>query len=257
MTRALASIIVAVMLLMTSCSTHKQLPAIYYSTPVKQDAAIDAAQDSGHLSWWVYRYRVNWPEENDSPDFAVDLLLAHALVEPVLAEYSKQLLWWRFHRRAARKPPGHQFSFMFYSDRPTAIKVINTLDSEPLLAKLKDSKLVLNTLSSDTNKTADSAIEAYSDHSWPVAIQKTWPSYIMGVSAFWLALIDEIMAEQTVPGEDSVAGTSKIDYLLEQYRQIDNEIAIMWQQHGQHVLLHHMSALFGYKPMRLEKDVIY
>jgi hypothetical protein len=79
----------------------------------------------------------------------------------------------------------------------------------------------------------------------------------MGVSAFWLALIDELKAEMSNQRQESISDTTEIDKLLDEYRTIDDEIAVMWQEQGQHVLLHHMSALFGYKPMLFKKNVIY
>ena len=246
-------IALSIVLLMTACTSNKPLPTAYYTVPMNKDAQAQADT----LSWWAYRYRVRWPESNDEPDFAVDLLLAHALVRPVLLEFSEQIIWWRFHRRASKEAPGHQFSFLFYSDRETAVEIIRKLESIPLLAALKDNDIVQKTLSSDTGKKAKTAIEAYSDPSWSPVIQRTWPSYIMGVSAFWLALIDELKTEQSNQGEDVIGVNAEVDMLLEEYRQVDDEIAVMWQQQGQHVLLHHMSALFGYKPMLLKKNVTY
>ena len=79
----------------------------------------------------------------------------------------------------------------------------------------------------------------------------------MGVSAFWLALIDELKSEQPDQDEGVMPTNTDIDKLLDEYRQVDDEIAVMWQEQGQHVLLHHMSALFGYKPMLLKKNVVY
>lgn len=253
MMRVLASFIALSILLLSACSMEKQKPAAYYSTPVD----IDAAQQPDALSWWAYRFRIAWPENNDKPDFVVDLMLAHALVRPVLIEHSDNLLWWRFHRRASKAAPGHQFSFLFYSDRKTAVELIQKLDDSPLLAVLKDNGVVLKTLSSDTGKKGKTAIESYSDPSWPAVIQRTWPSYIMGVSAFWLALIDELKAEQPDQAKGGIHANTDIDKLLDEYRQVDDEIAVMWQEQGQHVLLHHMSALFGYKPMLLKKNVVY
>jgi len=253
MQRVLASFIALSILLLSACSTTKRTPAAYFSVPVDKDAVLQ----SDTLSWWAYRFRIASPETSEKPDFAVDLLLAHALVRPVLVEYSENLLWWRFHRRASKAAPGHQFSFLFYSDRETAVELIQKLDDNPLLAALKAHGVVLKTRSSDAGKKGKTAIESYSDPSWPAVIQRTWPSYIMGVSAFWLALIDELKSEQPDQDEGVMPTNTDIDKLLDEYRQVDDEIAVMWQEQGQHVLLHHMSALFGYKPMLLKKNVVY
>ena len=76
--------------------------------------------------WWAYRFKVSWPPGAD-PDFAVDLLLAHAVVQPVLREYEGRVTYWRFHRRAAPDKTGHQFSFMFYSSPDTADEIFRKL----------------------------------------------------------------------------------------------------------------------------------
>jgi hypothetical protein len=245
---------IAVLMIVAGCSTQKPLPASCY--PVSIDH--DSASRLDDMSWWAYRFRIPWPENDDKPDFAVDLLLAHAIVRPVLQKNSEKLLMWRFHRRAARKPPGHQFSFLFYADRDTAIEVINNLDNDPLLARAGNAGLINSTSSTKTEITKKMAAEDYSDPSWSPQIQRTWPFYIMGVSAFWLALIDEIKSEQTYTNTNNAEqDVDEVRDMLEIYRQVDEKIAEIWKDEGQHALLHHLSAVFGYKPMWLKKEVIY
>ena len=212
---------------------------------------------SEELSWWAYRFRIRWPEEDAGPDFVVDLMLAREVLEPVLINKSEQLLWWRFHRRAAREEPGHQFSFLFYCDRNTATEIINEIDNSALLALIKESGLIKKTVSSSTAKALKPEIEAYSDSSWSPEVQRAWPSYIMGVSAFWLALIDEIMSEQEKTGKKDLTSEINIDSMLMDYRKVDERITKIWQNEGQHVLFHHSSAIFGYKPMRFRKEIIF
>ena len=64
--------------------------------------------------------KMTWPLDADAHG-AVDLLLAHAVVEPVLRKHAKEIYWWRFHRRALRDKLGHQFSFLFYADSNVAL----------------------------------------------------------------------------------------------------------------------------------------
>ncbi len=241
-------------MVLAGCSTQKPLPASCYPVSVSNDDV----KITDEMSWWAYRFRITWPDDSDKPDFAVDLLLAHAVVRPVLQKNSEKILMWRFHRRAARKPPGHQFSFLFYADRDTAIEVINNLDSNPILARAVKAGLIIKTVSSKTEIPKKLTNEDYSDPSWSPEIQRTWPFYIMGVSAFWLALIDEIKSEQTTTSASNAGeGADDVNDMLETYRQVDDKIAEIWKDEGQHALLHHLSAIFGYKPMRLQKEVIY
>jgi len=228
------------LLLLAACTASKPLPEPYYSVPVT-----DVSLQQDEMSWWAYRYRITWPDEEEKPDFAVDLLLAHTIVKPVLEKYSSRLSWWRFHRRAARTPPGHQFSFLFYSNRKTAIEVIRELNNSTQLAAVKQAGLIEKTVSSNTDKLTKTAIEAYSDPSWSPEIKRTWPTFIMGVSAFWLALIDDISSG----GTNSIADEMSISDQLEQYRKVDMEIAELWEKDGQHSLLHHLGAMFGYRSM--------
>ena len=246
------SLAAIILLFATACSTIKPLPVPYYSVPVDKNAV-----HKEEMSWWAYRYSITWPEEDERPNFAVDLMLAHAGVKPVLEKYSEKLLWWRFHRRATRETPGHQFSFLFYTDRETATEIISNLDDNVLLVAAKEARIIEKTVSSSTVELSKPDVEAYSDPSWSPEIQKTWPSFIMGASAFWLALIDEIKAEQTMPHASNAESVDAVKNLLEEYRQVDDKIAEIWQDESQHVLFHHLSAVFGYKPMRLRKEVIF
>ena len=80
----------------------------------------------------------------------------------------------------------------------------------------------------------------------------------MGVSAFWLALIDEIDQQlDTTPDDGATEEQNIMQTEIEHYRRVDEKIAEMWQYEGQHALLHHLSAVFGYKPMLFKKSVIY
>ena len=69
--------------------------------------------------------------------------------------------------------------------------------------------------------------------------------HIMGVSAFWLALIDDVLST----GTNSTTDKSEIADQLEEYRMVDREIAELWEKEGQHSMLHHLGAIFGYKSM--------
>ena len=122
---------------------------------------------------------------------------------------------------------------------------------------MKKSGLIKKTVSSSTARILKPEIEAYSDPSWSSEVQRAWPSYIMGVSSFWLALIDEIKAEQKKAGKSDLTDETNVNSLLMDYRKVDERITKIWQKEGQHVLFHHSSAIFGYKPMRFRKEIIF
>ena len=244
--RKLAKFMLGACLLgLTSCAGMVQgpppgaTPPSGYSPPTAERAGF----------WWSCRFKVVWPPDED-PDFSVDLLLAHAVVMPVLKEHESNLIYWRFHRRAARDKTGHQFSFLFYSDPHTAEEVFGEIRRSTFLNDAMEAKIVESITTDDTASPARSRVEDFSDPSWSPTLQRNWPSFIMGVSALWLGLIDEAMAEAPRGGADIRAS-------LGRYREADTALSSIWNKEGQHAFLHHLSAIFGYKPMLIRKEITF
>ena len=181
-------------------------------------------------------------------DQTVSLLLADAVVRPVLRKHEDDIFWWRFHRRAARDGAGHQFSYMFYSSPETANNIIEDIQQSEILASALEAELVAKVLYPDTTKAINQGVEDFSDPAWPLSIQRHWPSYIMGVSAMWLGLIDEMKQED-------LADETDIDLLYEQYRAISEYLQLVWYYEAQHAFLHHLSGVFGYPPMLMQKEI--
>lgn len=196
--------------------------------------------------WWRCQFRITWPE--NEPNWAVDLLLAHNVISPVLANYESQLPFWRFHRRAVRDDAGHQFSFIFYSTPETASSIYTEINKSKVLSEFIHTKVVDRVLMGDINQPKNPNIQDTSDPSWSPEIQNNWPSYIMGVSSLWLGLIIE----------DSQANHQYVENSeerLEQYKLTNMRISEKWRTEGQHAFLHHLSAIYGYQPMRIRKNI--
>jgi hypothetical protein len=192
---------------------------------------------------------MSWPLDTNA-DGAVDLLLAHAVVGPVLQEHAKKIYWWRFHRRAMRDKIGHQFSFLFYTEPSVASEVMEEIKKSEVLQQALKEKIVEKIIFSDPNKTVRQKIEDMSDPHWSPTLQRNWPSFIMGVSALWFGLIDDQMANVTKEdlNESGILGP---------YRQADTAITSMWRKEGQHAFLHHLSAIFGYEPLMIRKEITF
>jgi hypothetical protein len=193
--------------------------------------------------WWYARFHMVWPQDED-PAWYVDLILAHRVVSPVLAQYEKEIPLWRFHRRAGRDQAGHEFSFIFYASGETAKEVYGAIQSSRLLKELIAAHLVADTVFDDTTTVLRPGLGATSDRKWSPEIKRTWPFYIMGVSRTWLNLIDEV-SKETMKGKD----LSNLDDVLEGYRKVNKVIEEKWQQEGGHAFLHHLNAIFGYEPL--------
>ena len=112
--------------------------------------------------WWRCKFRIDWPIDEE-PDWAVSLLLAHAVVSPVLSQYADDIPYWRFHRRATRDRAGHQFSFIFYSTPEHATSVFEAINSSEVLKKSIQANIVRDVFIDDTKQPQRSNIGATSD----------------------------------------------------------------------------------------------
>ena len=233
-----------IVILSGSCASKQtQLPS-----PRSNAIPLEASDYSGEASWWACRFKMSWPPDTN-PDGAVDLLLAHAVVEPVLRKHDKRIYWWRFHRRAIRDKIGHQFSFLFYAESRVASEIMEDIGQSDILKEAISEKIVEKTIFSDPDKLARPEVEAMSDPRWSPTLQRHWPAFIMGVSTLWLGLIDDQMAGMNTKNLN-------VTMLLEQYEHADTSITALWREEGQHAFLHHLSAIFGYEPLIIDEKEI-
>lgn len=202
-----------------------------------------AARKNTVNAWWYASFNINWPQ-GESPAWAMDLLIAHRIIKPVLDRYRKDILLWRFHRRAARDEAGHQFSFIFYTTAPAARKIYAAIDSDAVLHQLQAQGVILRVILDDTHNITRRGIEATSDPTWSLPLQKAWPYFIMGVSQTWLDLISQY-ADKARDKPHSIAEMRAF------YRKIDREVETTWKKEGGHAFLHHLDALFGYGPVNV------
>jgi len=200
--------------------------------------------------WWAARFKIVWPPDH-APDSAVDLLLAHAVVEPLLKEHAKHLLRWRFHRRAVLDSTGHQFTFFFYTNKETAAELFKKIQENDHLKQALSAQRVEKVILDNPDLPSRPHIEDTSDPNWSPSIQKNWPSYIMGVSALWLGLIDDEMT-QVID-----LSSMEISERLEAYQRAETHITKSWNREGQHAFLHHLSAVLGYEPLYIRKDILF
>ena len=202
--------------------------------------------------WWYAIFRINWPEDT-RVSMHTDVCLAHQVLSPILNDQKENLTLWRFHRRAARDQAGHQFSFIFYASPETADQIFNSLSTNSLLAEMLDTGVIVQISCDDTSIITKPNIEDTSDPNWSPEIQKSWPYFIMGVSQMWLTSITELVENN--PCEQS---PSSLQQMLAFYQSIDEALKELWQEEGRHSLLHHLNAIFGYEPVKLNKgDILF
>ena len=95
--------------------------------------------------WWYARFQMEWPE-NEDPRWHTDLILAHKVLSPVIAQHQEKIGLWRFHRRALRDQAGHQFAFIFYASPQVARQVFDQLNSDPFLEEMKAAGVLNKTI---------------------------------------------------------------------------------------------------------------
>jgi len=233
-------LMVLVLFSVIGCSTHRDLAQMESKSQIPP-----GLQDTENPYWWRCNFQITWPEETEI-NWGMDLLLAHAVVAPILVEQIDEIFYWRFHRRAARDATGHQFSFIFYCNPEVASQVFAEITKSTLLQEAYDAGLINKVLIDDPGDHQLPNVEDNSDRHWSLSLQRNWPSFIMGASSLWLGLIDDSM--QNFPENHT-----DIHQLLQRYQQVDKKITQTWRTEGQHALLHHLNAIFGYHPLRIQK----
>jgi len=228
---------------LVSCSG---LPGTALMRETGPDVPTAATGEAAALSWWNARF-VTSMAAKEEPRWVSDLMVADLVIEPVIGEFASVLALWRFHRRAVHDDGGHIFSFVFYANQQTADQVFAMIDKSPALARLKQHGLIdryENDLLAENNRRD---LGGASDSHWSLALQEVWPAYIMGASVMWLGLINQHI-------DATGAADRDFDELVAAYEKVNAAISELWRKEGQHAFLHHLNALFGYEPMRLEVE---
>ena len=211
--------------------------------PVVEDGAATAQAEAeagplpGGEGWWYARFHINWPEGEEARWY-LGTLIGGEVIAPIFDDYYQDVLIWRVHRRASRDGYGHVFSFIFYSSPQGAQRIYNAIENHAVVKSLLESGQLTRVAVDDVNNITRPNIEDTSDDHWPESVQKTWPAMIMGVSRMWLDLVSELAAEESALGG-----------LEAKYKNVQEAITAVWQEQGQHAMLHHINAVYAYQPL--------
>ncbi len=208
--------------------------------PVAETEAAHPREDQA-LYWWFSRFRLDWPEDQPAP-WHPDLLLADRVIRPILEDERDRIPLWRFHRRAARDDAGRQFSFIYRTTPATARRIQARLDADPQVARLLRKGTLLKVSHDDPARPQRPGIGDTSDPAWTPEMQRAWPLFIMGASELWLELIREL-GESTKPPRGTDA----------RYAALNDALETLWRNQGGHALLHHLSAVFGYRELMVTR----
>lgn len=239
--RRRVGVVVMLLLLLSTLAACTTSPV---NGPGEAATSLPEQGDTGPAEWRYARFRLQRTPDDDVNSY-LDGLIADRILEPLIVRYADELSLWRFHRRWPDDATGHQFSFIFFTRPAVADALIARLERDPLLQRLKsDGDLIefrVDRLTPD--RASDPA--ATSDTAWPLEIQREWPKFIMGASSMWLGLV-------------GTEADKRADLELHQrYQAVEFVLDEMWFERGNHAFFHHLSALFGYKPVRvIRRDVM-
>lgn len=239
MPNAWTILLVSAAMLLAGCATPPVPPATPLPRALMGSGEAVKAQAAGR--WHTTCFNMPFDGEG-RPVWGRDLLLADRVAAPLLAAHAKDIVLWRFHRRAARDAAGHRFSLLLYADDASYAAITTAIDADPTVASMLQAGSLSKVVHDCRAEQSRADVAATSDPQWPAAIQRTWPYFIMGVSASWLALIEELATDMPPDATDPVTA----------YSAIDAQIAELWAAQGQHAYLHHLSGLYGYKPLRIQ-----
>jgi hypothetical protein len=237
---SLAALLLLTLLIAGCATTTRPGPSIGTAS----DQARTAAPAGAAARWYYLRFRFH-RNADDEVDSFLDLLVANEIVAPVLERERDGIQLWRFHRRWPDDATGHQFSFIVLTDPARLAAIDRAIRQQPDLARLRADGRLRGYVVDEARGDAPGALANTSDPAWPPLLQREWPHFIMGASRMWLGLVAE------------EAGQADGLDLYEQYALAADAVDRMWFEEANHALFHHLSALFGYQPVRvIRRDIM-
>ena len=221
-------------LVLSACASFA--PVVEDSGTAEQLEAEPGTLPEGE-GWWYARFHIDWPEGEEARWY-MGTLIGGEVIAPVFDDYYQDVYIWRVHRRASRDGHGHVFSFIFYSTPQGAQRIYNGIENNKVVQSMLENGQLIKVEVDDVTRIARPDIEDTSDDHWPESVQKTWPAMIMGVSRMWLDLVSELAAEESAFGG-----------LEAKYKNVQESVTGIWREQGQHVMLHHLNAVYAYQPL--------
>ena len=189
------------------------------------------------MKWIQYKFRFN--DDPINPDWWMDLFLIDTAFRDIVDKYKPEL--WRFHRRSGKDSVGHQLSLLMYINANMSDKVSHGLMNHKAVEVL--SKDIHPKIKSIASEIMESGIEKISDVKWTVSLQKFWPYFADGTCRMLLGLFPET--------PEYWSKKEKIFFTSQHYESVNKQLKEFFSDQAAHAFIHHLSALFGYAPIKL------
>ena len=207
------------------------------------------------ICWHVIRFKFRMLPEGHNykminrGDSPVHSLTANEILGPIIQKCEQEMILWRFQRSFRPNKAWHPFTFKFYGPRSLVPEINKLIQSNEVYRMMKEEGLL--ELNDDKDVACRAltdcpAVKDDNDPNWSDEIKEIWPYYIHGVSQAWLRLI-EVFTEQVEGQMPRSSFKEKIDF----HDTVNKRIEEQWTKHGQHAMLHHLNAVFGYKYIKV------
>lgn len=203
--------------------------------------------------WHAVRFKIEILDNSheyasflNQPDSPIHSLIANEILCPAIQRYGEngdKIYPWRFHRLFWVQKRQHHFTFRFCADTDSQIseEINKVIKSHSVYIEMNELGLLEGFDSSKKGPDGEPEL-------WSEEINKCWPHFICGVSRAWLELI------KTFEKSEKKKGTQPRNFkeMLIFYTNINDSIKDQWLTFGQHSMLHHLNAVFGYNPINLK-----
>lgn len=190
--------------------------------------------------WHRISFKIKW-DRNSPPRFFIDLIIIDLLINSTIKKFKSNLECWTFHRSASpRHDDGHVLKLNVYTTPEIASKILDHIkfneDYNRIKNYFEETEVKLEDMGTEL-KVISGGINASQE------ILESWPYYIKGTCDMFVNLIEEIKKSKS----DKINKDNQ-KQLEEYYKEIEKEIDDKWLG-GQNAFLHHLGAIFGYKPI--------
>ncbi|KKN10225.1 hypothetical protein LCGC14_1038810 [marine sediment metagenome] len=193
--------------------------------------------------WIQYKFRFN--DDPVNPDWWMDLFLIDTAFRDIIEKHKPEL--WRFHRRSGKDSVGHQLSLLCYMDKKKAENIYHELVAHKSINKLAEYKH----MNSSLLEIMEPGIEKTSDANWSESLQKSWPYFITGVCQMMMGILKNLPDEKELYKGVCITAHGERYGISSYYSLLDRDIKEFFSDNAAHAFIHHISALFGYAPIKL------
>lgn len=194
--------------------------------------------------WYSFNFNISW-DRNEEPKTWIDIFIIDAIVHEVISQKKSIIEFWRIHRRLADDEHGHELTLDCFTNEETASEIKSLINNSDYFKIIQNRNLLekFEMIPADT----DSKTAMINDTGWTEQLKEPWLYYIKGCCEMFLGLIENIRNGRNLP--------INIQDAEQFYTRVNNDLISIWQTFGCDSFFHHISAIFGYKPLHIRPQL--